>query len=222
MILVAALLQVEPGLDDHLLQPRAFAGILCQVALHLGQLALVLQHAVARDVTIAGQRAQVVQLFAQRVGLGLQVTARAAHAGQLGLGAVNAGSQRTLLAGLGLAAAVEQLALAFDNQPQLRVVIAQQLGGEHQVRPVVALGLPTRQAGAGSAVLGLQGIDIGLHLGAVKAEQRLALVHLLALADQNPADHPGAIDCTALRLPDTTTVPCTGTLGRAAPGWPRP
>ncbi|MCY1404666.1 hypothetical protein D9M71_198810 [compost metagenome] len=65
LVFLAALLQVEPRLDDALLKPCAIAAVLRQVTLDLGQLPLILQQAVARNVTLAGQRLEVLQLLTQ-------------------------------------------------------------------------------------------------------------------------------------------------------------
>ncbi|MNF82948.1 hypothetical protein D3C84_652600 [compost metagenome] len=170
LVFLTALLQVQARFDNVLLQPRAIATVLRQVALHLRQLALVVQQAVARDVALAGQGFEVGQLLTQGIGLGLQVAPGPAHAGELGHGPVDAGGQPGLLSRLSLAAAAEQLPLAFQHQAQLRIGIGTQLRGKLDVLAVIALTLPARQAGPGQPVLSLQRLHIGLDPGLVEAE----------------------------------------------------
>ena len=178
--------------EDALLHPPAFAGVFGQLLLHLRQLTLVFHQAVARDVAVVRQGLKIAQLLLQRVGLGRQVGARAAHAGQLRGGAFDVGAQSGLLAEKRFAAAAEQLPLAFQHQRQTRIGIVAQFGREIHLLEVVPFALPARQAGPGHAVLRLQRLHVSRDLGLVELEQRLAQLHHLAFAHQNPADHAAA------------------------------
>ncbi len=186
LVLLAVLLQLEPGFEDALLHSPAFPGVLRQFLLHLGQLALIFQQAIARDVAVVRQRLQVAQLLAQGFGLATEVGAGPAHAGQLRGGAFDIGTDARLLPGECLAPAAEQLALALQHQGQARIVAVAQGRGEIHLLEVVALAAPARQAGHGHAVLGLQRLHVRRHLGLVQAKQRLALLHAFALAHQDP------------------------------------
>ena len=192
LIFLAVLLQFQARLKNALLDTPAFTGVFRQLLLDLRELALIFHQAVARDVAVVGQRLQVAQLLLQRVGLGIEVGARAAHAGQLCGGAFDAGAQAGLLAIERFAAAAEQLALTFQHQRQARVRVIAQLSGKGHLLEVVALGLPTRQTRPCHAVLRLQRLHIRRDLRLVEAEQWLALLNDLAFAHQNPADHPAA------------------------------
>ena len=128
----------------------------------------------------------------QGLGLGGQVAARTAHAAQLRGSAFDAGADPGLFTGKRVATAAEQLALAFEHQHQGRIGVGAQFSGKGDAGEVVTLALPTRHAGPGHAVLGLQRLHIGLVLGLVEAKQRLALFDQFALLHQNPADHAGA------------------------------
>ena len=192
LVFLAVLLQLQARFKDALLHAPAFTGVFRQLLLHLRQLPLVVHQAVARDVAVVGQRLQIAQLLLQGTGLGIEVAARAAHAGQLCSGAFDVGAQCRLLPGERFAAAAEQLPLAFQHQRQARVRVVAQFGRKGHLFEVVALGLPAREAGPSHAVLRLQRLYIGGDLRLIEAEQWLALLHDLAFAHQNPADHAAA------------------------------
>ncbi len=194
LVLLALLLKAQARLDDTLLYTSGFACVLRQALLHLRKLTLELQQAIAGNEPVLRQRLQVTQLLAQRISLSQQVRAGTAHAGELQSGTLDARLQAGLLARQGLASAAEQLPLPFKHQRQPWVGVlplpgGNQLCGKAYLVKVVALALPTRQAGPGHSILSSQRLHVSFDLSLIKAKQRFALFDQLTFTDQNFADH---------------------------------
>ena len=139
-------------------------------------------------------------MTAQRSGLGVQVIAGLAQAGELGGRPVDAGTDARLLAIKGFAPTSEKLPLPLQDNRQQRIGIGTQLGWKLNLRQIIPLALPAGLSGQGLTVLGLQGLDSGRQLGLIQAKQHLPLLDLLSLSDQNPTDGSPAQGLDGLAL----------------------
>ena len=191
LILLAQLTNFQAHLLHLTLQLPDTTIVFADRAQYLGVHTLAVQQAITRDVALAGQFAQALQLLVQCRALQHFIGLRVTHPAQLRLGSGDAFADALLIEQQRLTPAGEQLLLQCQVRRHFGLVMQRhQLSGETHTRSALNLGIEPGLAGQRAIKLAAQRLRLTQQRGFLEPDQYLPRLHTVAITHVDALNNP--------------------------------